>query len=435
MRIGICDDNQQILEEMDAVIQEWAAQTNRSDIMVNRFDAAEKLLFQIDGGQSFDAFFLDLRLPKMNGFVLGEIIREKDESVPIVFVTNSDDYLLRGYELQVIRYLKKPIQKEQVFQVMEIISKKHMEKENTFRMIRKDRMTEKLYYRDIRYVVSGIHSVKYAKTNGEMLIVVVVVAACAFLLHLSHSAKKQNPDISPLQQADNVYYSALHANEKYQRQIATIYGDNSEAKTLLEKLAAEIKAVQKVRNSNRLKLTMFLVGFTLIPLFLYIVGPTPRSRFETFRDEHKSSFNMSSYSKTLKPLPEHPIADSIANYLTVDSDAYLSFEIVKFGDYGNDYKDNLCIRLDHVKIGYKGDKIEHPDSCVLKAVLYDKNMKPMSDSLVSYTERYYFEDTPLYTILRRGRSHYYESFASKKTYGLIDSLRRIADSAYYYSIY
>ena len=30
-------------------------------------------------------------------------------------------------------------------------------------------MTEKLYYRDIRYVVSGIHSVKYAKTNGEML--------------------------------------------------------------------------------------------------------------------------------------------------------------------------------------------------------------------------------------------------------------------------
>ncbi len=274
-----------------------------------------------------------------------------------------------------------------------------------------------------------------SETNGLMLIVVVVVAACAFLLHLSHSAKKQNPDISPLQQADNVYYSALHANEKYQRQIATIYGDNSEAKTLLEKLAAEIKAVQKVRNSNRLKLTMFLIGFTLIPLFLYIVGPTPRSRFETFRDEHKSSFNMSSYSKTLKPLPEHPIADSIANYLTVDSDAYLSFEIVKFGYYGNDYKDNLCIRLDHVKIGYKGDKIEHPDSCVLKAVLYDKNMKPMSDSLVSYTERYYFEDTPLYTILRRGRSHYYESFASKKTYGLIDSLRRIADSAYYYSIY
>ncbi|MBP5369317.1 MAG: zinc ribbon domain-containing protein [Bacteroidales bacterium] len=285
------------------------------------------------------------------------------------------------------------------------------------------------------YMFSLFSTSYESKSNGQMLIVVVVVAACAFLLHLFHSAKKQNPDISPLQQADNVYYSALHANEKYQRQIATIYGDNSEVKTLLEKLAAEIKAVQKVRNSNRLKLTMFLIGFTLIPLFLYIVGPTPRSRFEKFRDEHKSSFNMSSYSKTLKPLPEHPIADSIANYLTVDSDAYLSFEIVRFAYWWSTDRDNLCIRLDHVKIGYKGDKIEHPDSCVLKAVLYDKNMKPMSDSLVSYTESDYFEDTPLYTILRRGRSHYYESFASKKTYGLIDSLRRIADSAYYYSIY
>jgi len=272
-------------------------------------------------------------------------------------------------------------------------------------------------------------------TNGLLLSLAVFVATYAFLLILLLSAKKYSADISPLQQADNVYYSALHANEKYRRQIATIYGDNFEAKSLLNNFAAEIEVVQKVRNSNRLKLTLFLVGFSLIPVFLYIFGPTPRSRFEKFRDEHKSSFNMSSYSKTLKPLPEHPIADSIANYLTVDSDAYLSFEIVKFGYYGNDYKDNLCIRLDHVKIGYKGDKIEHPDSCVLKAVLYDKNMKPMSDSLVSYTERDYFEDTPLYTILRRGRSHYYESFASKKTYGLIDSLRRIADSAYYYSIY
>ena len=284
------------------------------------------------------------------------------------------------------------------------------------------------------YMFSLFSTSYESKSNGQMLIVVVVVAAGAFLLYLLKSAKNYSADISPLQQADNVYYSALHANEKYQRQLATIYGDNSEAKSLLKNLAAEIKAVQKVRNFNRLKLTLFLIGFTLIPVFLYILGPTPRSRFETFRDEHKFSFNMSSYSKTLKPLPEHPIADSIANYLTVNSDAYLSFDIVKIGFWSTDI-DNLCIRLDHVKISYKGDKIEHPDSCVLKAVLYDKNMKPMSDSLVSYTESDYFEDTPLYTILSHGGSHYYESFASKKTYGLIDSLRRIADSAYYYSIY
>ena len=260
-------------------------------------------------------------------------------------------------------------------------------------------------------------------TNGLLLSLAVFVATYAFLLILLLSAKKYSADISPLQQADNVYYSALHANEKYRRQIATIYGDNFEAKSLLNNFAAEIEVVQKVRNSNRLKLTLFLVGFSLIPVFLYIFGPTPRSRFESFRDENKLSFNMSSYSKTLKPLPGHPIADSIANYLTVDGDAYLAFDNVWW------------LMLDHVKIGYEGDKIEHPDSCVLKAVLYDKNMKPISDSLVSYTKNDNFENTLLYTILNRGRSHYYESFVSKNTYEQIDSLRIIADSAYYYSIY
>lgn len=260
------------------------------------------------------------------------------------------------------------------------------------------------------------------ETNGLLLILAVFVAAYAFILYLLLSAKKYSADISPLQQADNVYYSALHANEKYQRQIATIYGDNSEAKSLLNNFAAEIEVVQKVRNANRLKLTLFLIAFTLIPVFLYIFGPTPRSRFESYRNENILSFNISSYSKTLKPLPGHPIADSIANYLTVDGDAYLSF-------------DDVWLMLDHVKIGYEGDKIEHPDSCVLKAVLYDKNMKPMSDSLVSYTKNDNFENTLLYTILNRGRSHYYESFVSKKYYISRDSLLRIADSAYYYSIY
>ena len=284
------------------------------------------------------------------------------------------------------------------------------------------------------YMFSMFSTSWESESNGQMLSIVVIVSAGGFLLYLSTVSKNKSTDISPLIQADNVFYSALHANEKYQRQIATIYGEDSEAKMLLQNLAAEIETVQKVRNSNRLKLTLFIIVFALVPVFLYFVGPTPRSRFETYRGEHNFSFNMSSYSKTLKPVPGHPVADSLANFLTVESDAYLSFDIVKF-DYWKTNMDELCIRIDHVKIDYKGDKIEHPDSCVLKAVLYDKNMKPMCDSLVSCTAGDYFEYTPLYTILSHGGSHYYESFTSKKTYGLIDSLRRIADSAYYYSIY
>ena len=169
MLIAVCDDDHQILAEMQKVILEWAETTDRGVVSVKHFDSAEKLLFHLDGGKEFDAYFLDLELPGMNGFVLGQRIREKDGFVPIVFVTNSDDYLLRGYELQVVLYLKKPIQNAEIFHALDLILKKNKEERNAFRMIRRKRMNEKLYYREIMFVVSGIHSVEYAKTDGERL--------------------------------------------------------------------------------------------------------------------------------------------------------------------------------------------------------------------------------------------------------------------------
>jgi len=81
----------------------------------------------------------------------------------------------------------------------------------------------------------------------------------------------QDP-LSPVAVADKEFYDALHSYEKYRRQVSTIYGSNEEAQKLLADYANEIADYQKVRDSNRNKLTLFMLAVMLIPMILFLIG-------------------------------------------------------------------------------------------------------------------------------------------------------------------
>lgn len=117
------------------------------------------------------------------------------------------------------------------------------------------------------------------ETEIKMAIKYIMFLWFVFGLYSLHQKyiKKTAKNISPLEKANDDYYTALHANERYLRQTETIYGDNFEAKILLEQFAAEIEAAEKVQKSNRLKLTLFIIGFTLIPIILLIVSHSSNS--------------------------------------------------------------------------------------------------------------------------------------------------------------
>ncbi len=82
------------------------------------FERAERecaiRVFQ-DGLEMLDAFkchediiFLDIDLPNINGMDLAKRIREKDEDVTIIFVSNLSKFALKGYEVNALDYIIKP---------------------------------------------------------------------------------------------------------------------------------------------------------------------------------------------------------------------------------------------------------------------------------------------------------------------------------------
>ncbi|MFA6829322.1 MAG: LytTR family DNA-binding domain-containing protein [Bacilli bacterium] len=78
------------------------------EINVSVFSDAETFLTEYRA--SFNLVFLDIELPKKNGMDAAKELRKKDKLVQIVFVTNMTQFAIKGYEVNAIDYILKPIE-------------------------------------------------------------------------------------------------------------------------------------------------------------------------------------------------------------------------------------------------------------------------------------------------------------------------------------
>lgn len=110
MLIGICDDEVIIRDELVRLCRLYMG-TSINDIELICFSSGEELLAC---KQPIDILFLDIQMRGINGLRTAEKIREKDESMIIIFLTGFKGFMQEGYRVKAFRYLLKPI-KEQEF--------------------------------------------------------------------------------------------------------------------------------------------------------------------------------------------------------------------------------------------------------------------------------------------------------------------------------
>lgn len=154
MKIAICEDQEIQLDLINKYIRDWSAKKD-INISIDNFTNAESFLFQwSEDYDKYDIIFLDIKLGEISGIDLSNMIREKNKTVEIVFVTGFFKYALHGYKVGAMQYLMKPIDKLDLYYCLDKTLDKISDDYDTSSIIIKTpRKTIKLDYDEIYYCI------------------------------------------------------------------------------------------------------------------------------------------------------------------------------------------------------------------------------------------------------------------------------------------
>ncbi|PXX51953.1 LytTR family two component transcriptional regulator [Hungatella effluvii] len=106
IRIGLIDDDLDHLRLMKSFLTQYEKE-EKVNFSMKEFNDGLNFVEDYDG--NLDVIFLDIEMPHMDGMTAAKKIREKDQALGIVFVTNMAQYAIHGYEVNAIDFIVKPV--------------------------------------------------------------------------------------------------------------------------------------------------------------------------------------------------------------------------------------------------------------------------------------------------------------------------------------
>ena len=104
--IAILEDDASAAKMLQYVLNTYASK-NDQIFNIKHYTNAESLLADVKN--SFDIAFLDIEMDGMNGMEAAFALRELDQRMIIIFVTNMAQYAVKGYEVNALYYILKPV--------------------------------------------------------------------------------------------------------------------------------------------------------------------------------------------------------------------------------------------------------------------------------------------------------------------------------------
>jgi hypothetical protein len=259
---------------------------------------------------------------------------------------------------------------------------------------------------------------------------------------LTQKSKKKDP---PSKIADDKFFAALHRKEMYENQISTIYGDNSEARAVLQQYATLTDNIKSERRGRQIKLILVFCAFLGANLFTLIDTYSNKDVFKS--DTQKYSHVYGLWDKKFAVQPAD--TNFFSEYILMDGEADLSIGI-DFENYINSiWKDEVEYHLtvSNVHLKSSGKELELHDNQAIAIALYDEDCNQVGalfDPIILYLHNDY-ETYPsymkaFYEKLKHGKGECYAEFISQKATLPADEanvklLTDMAQRAKWYSIY
>lgn len=110
MRIGICDDEREVREQIASQMQALVPKESLVLYASGEAVLAEK--------RQCDILFLDIQMPGTDGMAVAKKLRERNRKQILIFVTALKEYVYEAFDVRAFRYLVKPFSQKRLEEVL-----------------------------------------------------------------------------------------------------------------------------------------------------------------------------------------------------------------------------------------------------------------------------------------------------------------------------
>lgn len=163
LHIAIAEDDPNYARQLREYLSRYG-QESGTPIEVSVFTDGDELVENYRA--QFDVILMDVEMPFLNGMTAAEDIRKQDSEVVIIFITNMAQYAIRGYAVDALDYVLKPVSYFAFVQRLERAIARMKRREQKFIVISVKGGNQKVDVSQLYYVESQGHTLLYHTASG-----------------------------------------------------------------------------------------------------------------------------------------------------------------------------------------------------------------------------------------------------------------------------
>lgn len=166
IRIAIVEDEPLFVQQLKEYLIRYEKERGKP-IEIFVFTDGEDIVEGYRG--EYDMILMDIQMRFMDGMTAAEKIRSLDHEVIIMFITNMIQYAVRGYEVDAMDYVVKPVEYFAFSQKLDKAISRMKKPVSVSISVPTEDGLQKLSALDIYYIESQGHYARYQTVKGEFL--------------------------------------------------------------------------------------------------------------------------------------------------------------------------------------------------------------------------------------------------------------------------
>lgn len=166
IRVAIVEDETTYREQFQEYLKQYEKESGE-EIQITAFTDGD----EIAGGYKsvFDIILMDIEMRFMDGMSAAEEIRKSDPEVVIIFITNMSQYAIRGYAVDALDYVLKPVSYFALSQRLDRAIARMKKRVAHYLTVPVKGGVQKLKVSDIYYVESQGHKLIFHTDSSEYI--------------------------------------------------------------------------------------------------------------------------------------------------------------------------------------------------------------------------------------------------------------------------